>query len=272
MSLEEVPNEPANKTQEVYQLIQTKVRNGFAQNYDKRTISELNKVVRDELKLSNGWTSDVREQIAKVLIEEKIAISDASLKNKLGKLKVELVKSEAEITPADPQPTQAPQPSSQTLSSPHGTLPKGWGNSETAITPRLPTQTEQQEQQSITTPKAPITPEQKEQQEKLIVKSFGFLEEVYVALGIVKGDEQEQKEIQEPKPLAKFHNDVKDFAHELNEYMIENDVRLPTYLNVLALGVSGFMIFGMPLVKFFVFSKKDKPDYDNRFDDIKVQV
>lgn len=251
-------SESESISDKVRNLIRTKIDSGF-QLPDKNSVIELNKLVRDELKLKSGWSSDVKTIIGEIMNEKNMKLPDKAFnQNKMGNLRVELVQE------SEPEPT--PEPENQILQNPHGTLPKGFGQESTSIQ-RAPTQTEQTEQQQETKPLLPLTPQQEKQQEELIVKSFGFLEKIYIALGVVKGDEAEQKEIEKPKPLEQFHGEVEGFAKELNRFMIDQNIRLPAYLNALALGISGFMIFGMPLVKMVVFDKK-KLDYDNRFNDV----
>ncbi|GEM_PF-5553570 len=246
-------------SQQVLDAIKEKLDSGYELK-DRNSKLELNKIIRDTLKLPKGWHSDINKAIKEVAIEKKLAIADLGFKNEIDGVTVNLVKSESEST-AEPQQT-----------SPHSALPK-----DTTITgsPRgaLPkTTTEQQEQEQQTPEKKYMS---ESAQERLIKKGLNdFLVPIYISLGVVEPDESEKEDEAQLPTAKKFRSDVDKFSTELNEYLIENNIKLPQFLNHLSIIASIVILFVLPVVKFKFFSSKQtpKPKYDDKADNIEVTL
>jgi hypothetical protein len=243
---------------------------------DPEQVKNLYKEIIDELQINKSWRNEARKTILKVMEEQGHLFSSESLAKESNN---ELVIKKA---PEIPQPTTepTPQPTQQTIpsASPHGTLPKGISESEKIEAGTQPIQFSQnisdQNTQS-TEIKKPLTEQQMKNQKQFIKDSFGFVTELYIAMGIVEGNEEEKEELRKPKPLEQFKQSVDSYSDRVNQYLIDNNIALPTWLNLMGLIASGFMIFVVPVLKFGFVNKgsqKVKPKYDDSLKDVEVKL
>lgn len=287
-------------TKKVRDLINQKLDQGFVtnENADHENIVKLNKQIRDELSLPQGWRGKLKKFIDDELVKRHIRLPD---NYKLSSTKWEIVKPESPKPEPIPQEVQEkiqqdPQlkQTFENLQSPHGTLPKQVTYNPARSQPQqqmqipqsphgtLPKMTEgnaqDQQQGRLYDSQYEITEKKtmsEEAQKKLIKNSISkFLVPVYTALGVVEGDEEEMQQEGKPKPLKQFKKEADEFADELNDYLVENNIKLPAFLNHLAIILSFFVVFIVPLVKYKFFSEKTppKPEYDKDVDDIKVKA
>lgn len=265
------PKNAPSATQQVKDKINEKLNSGF-QLTDKNSKLELNKIVRDELKLAKGWSSDINKAIREIAVDRKIQISDLGFKNdKIGDTVVNLIKNEIQPTEkqlqSNVQTPQSPHGAlpKNTSQSPHGALPKTVGSSET-------TQTQQSEQQQQEPEKKYMS---QTAQKKLISNGLTKLVlPLYTALGICELDEEEIKEESKIPKSQQVKKDFEDLAGEIDEYLTENEIRLPALLNHISIVISIFVVLVLPVIKFkFMSSKQDaEPQYDETADEVKVET
>jgi len=257
----EIQNKNISKTELITKEVNSILDNGIIELVDKPSKLKLNNQVRDNLKLSKGWSSDINKIIKKIAEDKKLKISDLGFKNdKIGDVTVNLInepeKTETKIQSNIQNPHTAL--SQTTGENPHGTMPKGFG-----------TETKTEE----TKPEIKIMSE--DAQAKLIKKGLNdIIAPLYISLGIVEPDEQEKKDEAKLPTAKKFKKDMDDLGDDINDYLKENDIRLPAFLNHLAILLSIFMVLVLPVIKFKFFSTKQEPDpeFDKTADDIEVKV
>ena len=131
-----------------------------------------------------------------------------------------------------------------------------------------------QQQLAITEQRKPLTEAQKKSQERFFVKCGEFASDIFIGLGLVESDdEEEKKEIKKVKPLKEFKANVNDLMVELNDLMIRYDMQMPKYLDIGVFGLSVAVVFGVPILKKVMSNRgNSKPDYDTKLDDIEVKV
>ncbi len=262
---ESKPKEKISDTQRVKDLVKLKLEQGYELK-DKNSKLELNKLIRDELHLAKGWSSDINKAIREIAIEKKITISDLGFKNdKIGDMTVNLIKDSESTTATENIQSNVSSQSPhgalpKTSQSPHSALPKNTGSTETQ------TRTEQSEK-----------PEKKSMsessQEKLISAGLTkLILPLYTAVGIFELDEEEEKEEGKVSTVKQAKKDFEELAGEINNYLIENQIKLPAFLNHLAIIISIFVVMVLPVIKFKMFSgsKEAKPNYDDDADKVKV--
>jgi len=253
-------------SQQIRDLINSKLDSGY-QLTDKHSKVELNKIIQDELHISKGNHSDINRAIKEISIKRNIQISDLGFKNdKIGDMSVNLIKNEPETITAPPQQTSKGLSAMSTTTQPQnnlrGALPK--------------TTTEQEEIQNS---ESEIEPEKKymseSAQKKLISNGLTKLVfPLYTALGIVELDESEIEEEAKLPKGKQMKKDFEDLANDIDEYLTENNIRLPALLNHLSIIISIFMVLVLPVIKFKFFSSKQdaKPDYDSSAEEIQVKT
>ena len=260
------PKEKISDTQRVKDLVKLKLEQGYELK-DRNSKLELNKLIRDELHLAKGWSSDINKAIREIAIEKKITISDLGFKNdKIGDMTVNLIKDSESTTATENIQSNVTSQSPHsalpkiTSQSPHSALPKTTGSTETQ------TRTEQSEE-----------PEKKtmseSSQEKLISAGLTkLILPLYTAVGIFELDEEEIKEEGKLSTVKQAKKDFEELAGEINNYLIENQIKLPAFLNHLAIIISIFVVMVLPVIKFKMFSgsKEAKPTYDDDADKVKV--
>lgn len=249
-----------SKTQQVKNLIESKLDSGYELK-DKNTRIELSKIVLDELKLSKGWTKDINKAIRDVSIDKKLQISDLGFKNdKIGDMTVSVIK--PEITTEPPLTsnvsslTRPTIPSSPTLPSSKGALPK---TDDTGLI----TDTEPERFMSESA------------QKKLISSALTkVIFPIYTAMGIVELDESEIKEEATIPKGKKVKAEFEELAGDIDEYLTENNIKLPALLNHISIIISIFVVLVLPVIKFKFFTTKvdAKPEYDDTADTIKVKT
>ena len=112
-------------------------------------------------------------------------------------------------------------------------------------------------------------------QQRLIENTLTkFVPKIYVAIGAIKPSEKEEKEIAKETEYEHFMEDVKGFSKELNDYLVENDIQLPAFLNHIAIMLSFAIVFVIPLVKLKMFSSSDTPknDYDEDVEELRINA
>jgi len=265
-----------SKTQQIIDKVKEKLDDGFEVK-DSNSIDELRKNIIDELKISKNWRSCVRKIIGKELTNREISLSDKGFKvDAIEGINVNIEK---------PDPIEEPEPTQQNTAqqnitqqnttqqnttqqtqsttpfpeskpaSPHGTMP-----SDTSQEP--------------TTPQPVLTSQQIESQKNFFKKIFSFAGDIYISMGLVQtDDEEEQKELEKPKPIKEFRAEMDGLADEMNQLMITYGMALPKYLDLIAFGLSAVMIMGVPLIKRVGFGeKKPEPKYEESLDEVKVKV
>jgi len=260
-----IPKEPKkelSKTQQIKNLIESKLDSGYQLN-DKNTRIELCKIILDELKLSKGWTKDINKAIKEISIDKKLQISDLGFKNdKVGDMTVSVIKNE----PTLPEPIKS--------NVPHGALPKDTHTKYT--TGALPKQTG--EQQTETRTEQSEEPERymsESAQKKLISSALTkVIFPIYTAMGIVELDESEIKEESTIPKGKKVKAEFEELASDIDEYLTENNIQLPAFLNHIAIMISIFVVLVLPVIKFKFFTTKTeaKPEYDSSADKLEVKT
>jgi len=261
-----IPKEPKKElsmTQQIKDLLSKKLDEGY-KLIDKHSKVELNKIIRDELKIVSGNHSDINRAIKEIAIKKGLQISDLGFKNdKIGDMTVSIIKNETKEPELKPNVSQSPHgalPKETQSESSHGALPKESG-SDTL-------QTEQSEQ-----PKKKHMSQ--DAQERLIKKGLNdLIAPLYISLGIVEPDEEEKEDEAKLPTAKKFRADMDDLGTDINTYLIENQIQLPALLNHLAIALSIFMVLVVPVIKFKFFSSKTeaKPSYDTSADNIEVKA
>ncbi len=253
-------DEKLSKTDLITKKINEILDDGRIQLTDKSKKLELNKLVRDELQLSKGWSSDINKIIKNIAVDKKLQISDLGFKNdKIGDVTVNLVKSEPEPQDAQVQANIKPTLPQSTPQSPHGTLPKG-------ISQGSQTETLQESEKKYMSESA---------QKKLI--SHGLTKMIfplYASLGLIELDDDEIKEQAKIKKGKKAKEEFEELATDIDEYLTENNIKLPALLNHLSIIISVFVVLVLPVIKFKFFTTKQEPnpEYDESADTIKVDV
>ena len=259
---------PKSQKESIQKLIKEKIDSGFlGENPDKNSISELKKQIMSELKIPKNSRTQVKDLVHAELVSRKIKIPELNLGNKIEGLTVNLTDN-----PKD-KPITTSNGNTKVLQSPVGALPKPT-DSLNPVRGALPkTQTEIQEQSEIAEPEKKYM--SSNAQEKLIKKALNDLvAPLYITLGIVEPDEEE-KEDEAKLPTAKqFRKDMDDFGTDINEFLTDNEIKLPAMLNFLALGLSFFMVMVAPVLKFKFFSSKQdpKPQFDKSAENVEIKV
>ena len=248
-----------SKKELINDLVNQKIRDGFDVS-DKQGRIALNKAVRSELKLPNGWSTGINKVIDTARTELKIQVDPKDKSNEIQGFEVNM-----ESPDATPETNpEISQPLSLVGSPPQLTVP----NSK----PVLPSD---YSSESEAPAKIVLSPEQAESQERFFKKIFGFASDVYIALGLVETDDEEElKEFQKPKPLKEFKADMEELGGELNQLMMAYGMQLPKYLDLIAFGVSIFTVMGTPLLKKFAMggNENPKPNYEESLDDVEVNI
>ena len=256
--------ETVSITQKVKDLVKIKLDEGFELK-DKNSKLELNKQILSELHLQKGWSSDINKAIREVAIEKKIVISDLGFKNdKIGDMIVNLVQDKESTTATEIQSnvtSQSPHSAlPKTSQSPHSALPKETGSTQTQ------TRTEQS--------KEPEKKSMSESSQKKLISAglTKLILPLYTAVGIFELDEEEEKEEGKLSTVKQAKKDFEELAGEINNYLIENQIKLPAFLNHLAIIISIFVVMVLPVIKFKMFSgsKEAKPTYDSDAEKVKV--
>lgn len=232
-------------TDSVRELIKKKLDDGF-QITDKNSRILLQKTIIDELKLIGGWRGKVKKYIGEILTERKISLAGLGIdSDKVGDMTINLIKSET-------TPEIKPEP--ETIQKSKGALPIGWDAQKVPIT-----ETEKQEQ--IQTQEPESKPMSQVAQERLIKSALNdMVAPLYISLGIIEPDEDE-KEDESKLPTAKaFRKNMDGLATQLNEYLIENNIQLPSFFNHISIMLSIGMVLVMPVVKWKFFSSKQTPN------------
>jgi len=253
-----------SKSQQMKDLIRKKIDEGFPLN-NKQDKIQLQKQILDELHLPKGSYSDAGKFLKDIMIEKKMQISDVGFKNdKIGDLTVNLVKSEEATPEIKSNVSQSPLSNipQNTPNSSRGVLPKTQG-SPNADTRQNESQEPEKEYMSESA------------QKKLI--SHGLTKVIfplYTALGVVELDETEIKEESKIPKGKKVKQDFEELAGDIDEYLRENNIKLPALLNHLSIMISIFVVLVMPVIKFKFFSSKQAPDptYDESASEVKVDA
>ncbi|MCH7561075.1 MAG: hypothetical protein IIC67_06890, partial [Thaumarchaeota archaeon] len=205
------------------------------------------------------------KSIREVAIEKKIVISDLGFKDeKIGEVIVNLFKSDSKPDDTKVQSnimSQSPHSAlPKSTESPHSALPKTTGSAEKQTRTE---QTEEPEKKSMS----------ESSQEKLISAGLTkLILPLYTAVGIFELDEEEEKEEGKLSTVKQAKKDFEELAGEINTYLIENQIKLPAFLNHLAIIISIFVVMVLPVIKFKMFSgsKDAKPTYDDDADKVTV--
>jgi len=97
----------------------------------------------------------------------------------------------------------------------------------------------------------------RESYKKIMSKGFEFLSVIYIKLGIIQGEEPEPEKLT-PK---KFQDESKQFGVQVADYCYDHQINLPMWIELMSLIASGFMVFGMPVIRVLFFkTEKAKED------------
>jgi len=257
--------EPKSKNDLIKELIKNKIDDGFPLT-DNNKISELRKTIKSELSLPNGYNKVVKDNILKIMQERKLSFEGIKTGQKTQGFDVKL----NNILGND----NKPETTTEITKVPQTQNEEGWGifgNKSNHVTPG--TQQQQPQQVIPEPPKQPMSEKQKAAQVKIVESLIDkFLVKTYIALGIVEGSEEEQKEENKPMPLKQFKEDAHEFAGELNDLLIEFDVRLPKVLRFGGIAISAVVLFIVPVIKMKMFNDKSEVDgnFDKELDDVKI--
>jgi len=265
---EEPKKETKSKSQQMKDLINKKFDEG-AKVENKNDKITMQKQILDELHLPKGSYSDAGKFLKEIMIERGMEISKTGFKNdKIGDLTVNLTKSDdAEPTPEVKsnvsQPSQSPMSNiPQTSSSSKGALPKSTGSTTTE------TRTEES-----TEPEKKYMSESA--QKKLITHGLTkVIFPLYTSLGLIELDEEEIKEEAKIPKGKQAKQNFEELAKDIDEYLTENNIKLPALLNHLSIIISIVVVLVLPVVKFKFFSSKQAPDptYDDDADNLEIKA
>lgn len=242
-----------SQTDKVKELAKAKLES-FQPKDNKDSVNLTNEIM-GELKIPKGSYQKVKKTVLKMMQEKGIAVSSPTSKDGMGSVNVNLKKEEtlleqpATSTTATPQQTQTIPTQSQ-----QGALPK--------TQPTLPAQPAQPTQQQVFI----MTDEQKQRQQKTFERIFDKAGDIYVKLGLVEGEGK-----QEPKPtLLQFKTDLKDLAGETNDYLIDNNTKLPQWIDLALLIISFVIVLGTPVLNaiFFGTDNKKKAESNSSLEDV----
>jgi len=258
------PKDSLSKNQQMKDLLNKKLDDGFTLK-DRKDKIQLQKLILDELHLPEGSYSDVGKFLKKIMIERKLQISDVGFKNdKIGDITVNLIKN------SEPEPTQDIQSNVTKSNSPLGALPHN-SPSHGAL-PKIGSTDSQTKTQQ---PEEPERYMSDSAQKKLISHGLTkLLYPMYVSMGICELDEEEIKEEAKLPKGKQMKKDFEDLAGDIDEYLIENNIKLPALLAHLSIMISIFVVLVLPIIKFKFFSSKQEanPDYDESADKIEVET
>ena len=230
-----------SKSQQMKDLLNKKLDEGY-QIKNKYDRIELQKIIVSELHLPDGSYSDVGTFLKPILVKRKIVISDLGFKDeKIGEVTVNLFKS-------DSKPDDTKVQSNIMSQSPHSALPKSTQSPHSAL-PKTTgsTQTETRTEQSEEPEKRTMS---ESSQEKLISAGLTkLILPLYTAVGIFELDEEEEKEEGKLSTVKQAKKDFEELAGEINTYLIENKIKLPAFLNHLAIIISIFVVMILPVIK-----------------------
>lgn len=235
-------------------------------------IVKLYKQIISDLNINKSWRAEAKKLILAVMQERNLLVASQELaKESAHDLEIE----RAPPLPPEQPPILQPSPEQQIMQqqNPHGTMPRGFVPQDQTAPQTLPaTQTQSQ---TLETPNMPLTETQIKNQKTFIKDSFGFVTELYVAMGLVEGSEEEKQEQAKPRPIAEFKESVDGYADRVSQYLVDNNIALPQWLSLVGLFGSGVMIFVIPLLKFAFVNKGNngkKPKFDSALDKLEVEI
>jgi len=248
--------------EKIKELVNQKIDSGFELK-DNKSVIELRKTITDELKINPNSRNMIRDVIKEVLVERKLQISDLGFKNeKIGDMKVNITKPDTNNTEPQLNTHQNIISSESTptlpLDTTKGALPKP--EQEYYIT-----EDEEPEKQYMS----------ESAQKKLISSALTkVIFPIYTAMGIVELDESEIKEEATLPKGKKVKAEFEELAGDIDEYLTENNIQLPAFLNHIAIMISIFVVLVLPVIKFKFFTTKaePKPEYDKSADNFEVKT
>ena len=254
----EIPAEPIPEltpskksiTQLIKEKIKQKLDDGF-EIEDKNSIDELRKTVIDELQIKKNWRSDVKKHIGAELKTRDISLADKGFKvDDVEGITINVDKPASPIT--ETKTSEETLPSGQEATnyqSPGGALP------------------ESQEPQQL-------TKVQLESQERFFKKCGNIVTDIYIGLGMVETDDEEElKQLEKPKPIKQFRKEVDELAVELNQLMINYGMRMPKYLDIGMFALGVIVTFGVPVIKKVMNKNSEsEPEYDEKLSEVEVVV
>ena len=252
------PKKKESKSDLIKKKIKEKLDGGFEVK-DKHSVDDLKKIVVDELGLPKGWSSTTKNFLGEELKSREISLANMGFKpEQVGGVEVTV---EAPVITETQEVSKSTLPvitstSNTPLENPHGTLPQE--DSHPAL---------EQEKEVV-----PLTPKQLEMQTKFFKKCGNIVADIYIGMGLVEtDDEEEKKELEKPKPIKEFRKEIDGLCEELTELMQTYGMRLPKYLDLGMFGLGVVVTFGVPILK-RVMSGEKKPnvDYDSKLDEVDV--
>lgn len=252
--------------EKIKELVKQKFDESFEVK-EKNDRIKLNKQIQSELKIAKGWSTDINKAILEIMVERKMKIDDLGFKNdKVGEMKINLISSTGSTSQESTVVTTQTPPKTPVL--PYDPSKKG----------ALPKDTTQQQTQTTTERQIELEPEKKfmtaSAQKKLISSGLTkIILPIYKTIGICELDEKELKEEAKVSSASKMEKDFEDLAGDIDEYLVENNIKLPAFLNHVAILVTIFVVLVLPVIKFKMFSEKTetKVDYDTDAEKIKVE-
>ena len=247
----EEPKSNISISEQIKKIANQKIDSGFELK-DNKSIVDLRKIISDELKIKTNSRTMVTDNIKEVLQDRGLKLSGVKFKNEqIEGIELSIEPPTAPLPPTSQSniPSNNPTNQNQPLQNPHGTLPMAESKVE----------------------KTELTPAQMKSQERFFKKVFSLGADLMVSLGVVETDDEEElKQIEKPKPIKKFREDMDDLAKEGSELMAQYGMALPKYLDLIAFGISAVSVIVMPIV--LKFAMTDKEPQEKKFEKLDVEV
>lgn len=121
--------------------------------------------------------------------------------------------------------------------------------------PEIPSKTVPQEEIKPEAPaREPLSPETKQKYERMLYKTFSTIDRLYAKFGLI---EIEEKELSEEEKKDLEYN-AKTLAKDWADFCFENQIRLPTWLELLGLIAATAIYYVTPVVALMFFGRKKK--------------
>lgn len=239
-------------------------------------IVKLYKQIISDLNINKSWRAEAKKIILAVMQEKNLLIASRELAQESAHdLEIERAPPLQETPQITIEQIAKPdQFRNIPVQSPHGTMPRGFVPQDQTA-PQVLTPATHTMQTTEETPRTPLTEIQIKNQKTFIKDSFGFVTELYVAMGLVEGSEEEKQEQAKPRPIAEFKESVDGYAERVSQHLVDNNIALPQWLSLVGIFGSGIMIFVIPLLKFAFVNKGNngkKPKFDSELDKVEVEI
>jgi hypothetical protein len=214
--------------EEIHTWILNKIEKENFPLRDKNEFSELRKLCMQEFKLGRGYYGMINKTILDILREKNLVIADLDLSDTIGNLKINLVKAEPITEPSIP------------------------------IIP--PTQPQQTLQELEKIERQPLPPSVEESNIAIFQELFSFVGDIYTDLGIIKVKDVPKMTVKE-MTNEEFNKKLNEFGRRVGSFCYRRGIEAPFIMGLISLIGSGFLIFGLPIVKtLFMPNEESKPE------------